>query len=212
MKFEALLESLGAEAWFDFPTVALLFPEGDAAIRTDLYRFRKARKLLELKRGLYAFATPYQKAPLTGPAVAGALYRPSYLSERWALSWYGAIPEMTVLHTSVSTRSTRSFENPFGRYRYRTLAPRLFFGFRSAELAGCRVDIAEPEKALLDLWYLEKATRDIDGMASLRLEAGAFDLARLEGFAEGFHEPSIDRAVEAFRGYAAEASEGSMRL
>ncbi|MGO8693366.1 MAG: hypothetical protein ACLQMF_06780 [Rectinemataceae bacterium] len=80
MTFNDLLARFGARPFFDFASIALLFGEREEAVRTALYRFRKSGKLLELRRGLYAFADAYRKAALNGPLLAGALYSPSYLS------------------------------------------------------------------------------------------------------------------------------------
>jgi len=93
MKFEQLLEKLGDHPMFDFAMVCTLFEEKKETVRNGLSRLKRAGKILELKRGLYTFAEPYRRATLNAAYIANMLYAPSYLSERWALSWYSVIPE-----------------------------------------------------------------------------------------------------------------------
>jgi predicted transcriptional regulator of viral defense system len=212
MKFEALLECFQKEAYFDYASVALLFREGDESLRTSLYRFRKNGRLVELRRGLYAFAELYRKVPLTGPAVAEALYRPSYLSERWALSFHGVIPEKTVVYTSVSPRTTKRFDNAWGRFVYRSLRQDLFSGYASESIMGSPVHIASPEKALMDLMYLEAGEWTMARMESMRFEAALVDPESFVAAMKSTGLPRLVRAAEAWIRYADESAEGSIEL
>lgn len=212
MRFDELLDRFNDEAWFDYASVALFFPEGDAAIRTSLYRFKRTGRLLELRRGLYAFPDRYRKVTLTGPAVANALYAPSYLSTLWALSFYGVIPEKTVVHTCVSPRPTKAFENDFGSFFYRSLKPALFFGFVTESIMGSPVRVATPEKALLDLMYLEEGEWTVDRMESMRFEPGAIALEAFVAALVAAGIPRLGRAAVAWRRYSGEAQEGRVEL
>ena len=108
-----------------------------------------------------------EKAP-SCPLYIPTAHTPSYISERWALSFHGVIPEKVPLLTAVSTRVTRTFSNAFGEYRYRTIATPLFYGFHEQEISLLPILLASPEKALLDLWYLESGEWTIDRMVSFR--------------------------------------------
>ncbi len=201
MKFLDLLDRFGDQPYFDYPSVCLLFGESDEATRTALYRFRRAGKILELKRGLFTFSDIYRKAGLTATELAGVLYAPSYLSELWALSWYGLIPEKTVLYTSVTPRATRSFENSFGRFRYRSLKSTLFFGFRTETFMGASVRIATPEKALVDLWYLESGEWTVDRMESMRFEPNVIDASSLAETVRIADSLRLSEALRAWNNY-----------
>ena len=212
MTFDQLFERFHQEACFDYASVALFFPETAASIRTALYRFRKAGKLLELRRGLYAFAARYRKVPLTGPAIAGFLYPPSYLSERWALSFHGCIPEKVVVYTSVTPRSTRSFQNDWGRFVYRTLKQALFSGYQTETIMGLPARIATVEKALVDLWYLESGEWTEERMESMRFEPETISAERLLRITDDFDLPRLRRAAAAWLRYAAETNDGRVEL
>ncbi len=212
MKFEDLLDTFGNEPCFDYAAAALLFAEPDAMIRTALYRFRKTGRLLELRRGVYAFADRYRKIPLPGTAVAGFLYPPSYLSEVWALSWYGVIPEKAVLYTSVTPRPTRSFTNSFGRFRYRTVKQAMFFGFETQRVLDGPMLVASPEKALVDLWYLEAGEWSPQRMESMRFEPDAIDTDALRTIIQGLTSPRLNRIVKAWIEYAGESTRGRIQI
>jgi len=121
MKYDRLLQLVGDLPWFDFATVLQLLGESRQNLRVRLYEWRKAGKLLSLRRGMYALAAPYRRMAVHPALLSNQLYTPSYISMHWALSYYGMIPEKTVVYTAVTPRVGRSFENSFGVYRYSNL-------------------------------------------------------------------------------------------
>jgi hypothetical protein len=208
MRFERLVDTLGLYPYFDLSTLRTLFPEEASTATVQVYRWKRSGRLLELRRGLYALAEPYRRASLHGPAVAEAMYRPSYLSLEWALGWYGLIPEKVVTYTSVSTRETRTFHNALGAFTYRTIKPELFFGHETRRIMDAEVRIAEPAKALVDYWYLETGDWTPARMESLRFDPGALnDSQRLNEIVEAVNRPRIRRALSAWGEYAAAAGE-----
>ena len=115
-----------------------------------LIRYTQRGLLCRLKRGLYAGKT---RMPSSW-AIANRLYKPSYVSLSSALSYYGLIPENVYTVTSVTTKSTREFDVQDISYAYRTIKRHAFAGYRTVEIAGESVLIAEREKALADYLYL----------------------------------------------------------
>ncbi|AKJ64545.1 type IV toxin-antitoxin system AbiEi family antitoxin domain-containing protein [Kiritimatiella glycovorans] len=209
MRFEELLEYAGGWAWFDFATLVQLSAEPREHLRTRLYAWRRAGRVIALRRGMYTLAETYRRTRLNPAALSNALYAPSYLSRQWALSWYGLIPEMTAQYTAVTTRRPRTFENPYGRYRYRHLKRSAFFGYRSVETGGASVLMAHPEKALLDLWYLDSGEWTLERMESMRFQnTEVVDSARLEAFARQYDSPRLRRAAGVWTLYAEEVRGG----
>ncbi len=209
MRFDDLLSVLHEQVFFDYTTVTLFFDgESPATIRTSLHRFVKEGKLTALRRGLYAFGPRYRKTALTGPRVANLLYQPSYLSERWALGWYGIIPEKVVTFTSVTPRSTRRFTNDWGSFLYRTISRSSGSGTVSVPVAGEEIVIAEGEQALLDLWYLEGGEWTPQRMESMRFNPEPVDTGRLSRLAGSFHSHTVDAAVRSWIAYAGAYDEG----
>jgi predicted transcriptional regulator of viral defense system len=112
----------------------------------------KKGHLIRLKNGLYAFSRDREK--LRGEGIAFLLCQPSYLSLETALAWYGFIPEIVYAYISITARTTRSFENACGRFIYRHVKSELFWGYVQMKTDHGPYLLAEPEKALLDYFYL----------------------------------------------------------
>lgn len=212
MTFDELMKTFGEQAAFSRSDLSLMFQESDASIGTAMHRLKKAGKILELKRGLYAFADPWRKAALHPPLVANLIYNPSYLSGLWALSWHGIIPEKVELNISVTTRPTRNFENSFGRFSYQSVKPGLFNGWERTEILGAAVLVATPEKAIADYLYLESGEWDEGRMESMRFDPHEIDATKLEAFMSATGEFRLERALHAWRSYAAEQAEGTVVL
>ena len=197
MTFEELLRIVGDEPVFE--TGLLLAGNKDPhALRVQLSRWVRAGKLYRLRRGLYALAPPYQRVRPHPFLVANHLVRPSYVSLQAALAYYNLIPEAVYMVTSVTTARPGERRTPLGVFLYRHVRPALFFGYRLEEVApGQRAFVALPEKALLDLIYLQPA-RDLQAyLKELRLQnLERLDLQRLREFAERSGVAKLRRAVD----------------
>ncbi|MBO8130960.1 MAG: hypothetical protein H0Z29_05510 [Candidatus Marinimicrobia bacterium] len=129
--------------------------KGTRTLKTQLVGWQKKGLVIKLKRGLYILNERDRKHEPSRIFLANALYSPSYVSTIYALGYYDLIPEKVVDVTSVTTKKTTKFTNPFGTFIYQHLKTNLFFGFKEIEDEnGFPVLIAEPEKAVLDFIYL----------------------------------------------------------
>ena len=196
MKFEELLEIVRDVPVFE--TGLLLAGDVDPAhVRRQLSRWTAKGWLYQLRRGVYALAPPYQKVKPHPFAVANALVRGSYVSLQAALSYYGLIPDVTPVTTSVTTGRPGRRETPLGSYEFRHVKDDWFHSYRHLEVGGGqRAFVALPEKALLDLVYLEPGGDDPDYLEELRLQAtDQLDLERLERLADDSGSPKLERAA-----------------
>ncbi|MEZ0611381.1 hypothetical protein ACAW74_22915 [Fibrella sp. WM1] len=118
---------------------------------------------------------------------ANRLCANSYVSLWSALRWYGFIPEGVYQVFSVTTRPTHNFDSSLGYFQYQHVKPDLFFGYRPVASSDGDFLLAEPEKALLDTFYLTPAIRDQLDLDGLRLNhdliAEACQSDRLLGYA-----------------------------
>lgn len=196
MKYEELLTRLGGHSFFDLASVVQLTDERRETIQMQLYRWSKKGKLIPLRRGMYAIPEPYI-ARLVNPAeLANHLYTPSYLSTYWALGYYGLIPERVVTYTSISSRGTRTFENAFGEFTYQHIKPSAFFGYHPVQIDSRKVLMAEPEKALLDLWHLKTGKWTMERLIEMRFQnMELVDSARLQKYAKRFASRRIAATV-----------------
>ncbi|MDR0859422.1 MAG: hypothetical protein LBO09_00075 [Candidatus Peribacteria bacterium] len=82
------------------------------------------------------------------------LYEPSYLSLEWALRYYNLIPEGVYQYTSCTTKKTQTSTLSVGKFSYRSLHPRWYWGYDLHTLGRYpTVRIASPEKTLCDYLY-----------------------------------------------------------
>jgi predicted transcriptional regulator of viral defense system len=121
----------------------------------------------------------------------------SYVSLESALRYHNLIPEHVAAITSVTTGRPREWENEFGRFFYRHIQPRYFFGVEYRLVLGRQhAFIAYPEKALLDLIYFRKGGDVPEFIQSLRLQnLETLNLKRLQQLARRFNKPKIHRAT-----------------
>lgn len=155
MEFERLLEIVGDEPIFE--TGLLLSGDVDPAdMRRQLSRWTKAGGLYQLRRGLYALAPPFQKVKPHPFLIANRMVRASYVSLQAALAYYALIPEYVPVVTSVTTARPGRWETPLGVYEFRHVKTGLLLGYQLTDLdGGQKAFVATPEKALLDLVYLQ---------------------------------------------------------
>lgn len=180
MTFLTLKTSVGEALFFGYQ-VRRLFPgETPDSINVQLSRWANAGKLLRLKRDVFLFPD----GTIDEFVVAGLLRSPSYVSLESALSAQGTIPDVAVHTTSVTTRAPKTIRTPRGVFIYRHLKPELFFGFvkRQDPASGRYYDIAEPEKALLDLIYI----RNIRSLASERIVRNMLNEKTLRRYGQNF--------------------------
>jgi len=124
-------------------------------LKAQLVIWQKKGLVIKLKKGIYILNEKDRKIEPSRIFLANLLYSPSYVSTIYALGYYDLIPEKVVDVTSVTTKKTAKFTNPFGNFIYQHIKTNLFFGFKEIrDENGFPVLIAEPEKAILDFIYL----------------------------------------------------------
>ena len=196
MEFNSLLSLVGNEPVFESP----LLLSGDVdpkGIRLQLSRWVKSGKIYQLRRGVYCVAPPYQKVKPHPFVVANHLQQASYISLQSALSYYGLIPEIVNTTTSISTGRPERVETPFGVFEFRHVKTQLLFGYQMIDLGDQEALVATPEKALLDLIYLQPGGETPAYLKELRLQnIEQLDLEVLRKQAEKFNTPKILVAVK----------------
>jgi len=197
MKLDRLIEIVGEEPVFE--TGLLLAGDVDLAdVQRQLSRWVKAGRLYQLRRGLYALAPPYQKVRPHPFLIANRLMQGSYVSLQSALAHYGLIPEYVPVTTSVTSARPGRWQTPLGSYEFRHVQTDLLYGFHRMPLGGGQeAFVATPEKALLDLVYLEPAGDSPEYLSELRLQhLDSLNLAELRREAEAAGKPKLTRAAE----------------
>lgn len=203
MEFAKLLNVVSDEPVFE--TGLLLAGNVDpAAVQKQLSRWTAAGRLYQLRRGVYTLAPPFQRIKPHPFTVANHLVRGSYVSCQSALAYYGLIPDYTPVTTSVTTGRAGHWETPLGSFTYRHIQVNLLHGYRLTEVGGGQsAFLATPEKALLDLIYLQPGGDAPDYLRELRLQnLDRLGPAELDQLAERIGSPKLRRAAAKVRGLA----------
>jgi predicted transcriptional regulator of viral defense system len=168
--------------------------------RNNFVRWVKKGLLIRLRQGYYTFPE-YKSKPDFTLFFANRIYRPSYVSLHTAMAFYGIIPEAVVQITSVTSLKTANFQNDFGEYQYKSVREELIFGYDNKTIANdLTLQIARPEKALLDLLYLYPFYNTEQEMENLRLDEDflpdELDFQRLEDYLLRFKSKALQKRVK----------------
>ena len=200
MRYSQLLDIVGQEPLFE---TSLLVAGNVSPYQSQrrLADWSKAGKVTRLRRGLYVLPKTVRAVEPHPFVIANRLVAGSYVSLEMALGYYSLIPEHVAVITNVTTGRPSEWENEFGRFFYRHLHPRYFFGMEYRHIIKNQYAyIAYPEKALLDFIYLRRGGDSADFIQSLRLQhLEQLDLDRLQQFAARFNKPKLYRAADIIR-------------
>lgn len=182
-----------AKEWADFNYV-------------NLVNWQDKGYLLKLRNTWYAFPDALKtEADLN--LVANLLRKPSYISLETALQFYNWIPESVFSIASVTTSKPVEWKTPVGHFSYRSVQPRLFFGYQTVEGQSVTFNIAGPEKTLLDLLYFNPTLTEVADFEGLRLNreeiAGRLDLDRLKDYLVLIASPALDTRWRSLQNYLA---------
>ena len=140
---------------FNSSNICSLFGVSAVAASALLHRYKKRGFILQLKRGSYIF--PDVLPP--DVYIANKLYSPSYISLEFALSYHGVIPETVYEITSVTAKATRHFETLGKIFSYRKIKRAAYTGYEIQKQQGLSFNIANAEKAFVDINYLRLMNR-----------------------------------------------------
>jgi hypothetical protein len=132
-----------------------LEPQKDA-LDGNIKYWLKNKKIIALKKGLYVLTEKYQKETnkdLFIEYIANQLIKPSYLSTEYILAKYQILTESVNAITSVTTKINREIINSIASFRYYSISPKLFTGFKVKYFNDAPILEAKKSKALFDFLY-----------------------------------------------------------
>ncbi len=198
MNYIEFQKTLGPFTVFSLADIRQADPVFD---RRRLNEWQEKGYIRKVIKGYYIFADRAldEKALFE---IANRIYPPSYVSFEMALAYYGLIPESAYGITSASTRKTSSFKTPIGAFIYRSIRPKLYFGFNLFKNNEKLFKIASPEKAFLDLFYIKSELRDAAGFESLRINREVFlklmHRGKVNTYLSAYGQASLKRRVSNF--------------
>ena len=172
--------------------------------RLQLTRWQKQGYLQKIIKGYYVF----QDLTLNEQAlflIANKIYAPSYVSCEMTLYYYGFIPENVYEITSVSSRTTYRFSSELANFSYQKIKPSLYWGYILVDYKNQKFKIAEPEKALLDYFYLNPHLCTEDDFMEMRFNRDALknklDFDKFKQYLTMFQNQALSKRVEIFLAY-----------
>ena len=147
----------------------------DNSLYSNIKRWLKSHRLIQLRKGLYVTSTYLQNLPNKQAYcefVANKLREPSYLSVEYVLQKYSILTEAVYSFTSITLKSKRAYKNTLGTFFYRNLKDELFCGFTIKSYGHFEIKEATKSKALFDYLYLKTLRISIinkEFLKSLRL-------------------------------------------
>jgi len=195
MKWDLFYEKVQDMPVIETKMLRLLFDNKN--IELQLNRWIKQGKIIQLKRGFYILEENYRKLDVFEPYIASILKSPSYISLEKALEMHHLIPDVVFSITSVTTKQRPAeFVSRIGRFKYSSIKKEYFWGYHIVELDDQKGYLADPEKALIDLFYFKQKRISIEYIQSLRLQnIELLKLDKLERYAVKLDVSFVNRAV-----------------
>lgn len=134
------------KSFYTVSDIQAILGKDSAVVRNEIRRLIGRGSLKRLGRNVYV--SPFQHYDIE--EIACQLHLPCYLSFETALSRYGILSQVPYTITFATTRRSKKIMLGGREVEYRHLDSKLFFGYKLLD----HLQIAEPEKALLDQLYL----------------------------------------------------------
>lgn len=174
-----------------------------APVKVQLSRWCKSGKLIKLKNNIYLLAENFRKVDIYELHIASVLKKPSYISLQKAFEYHGLIPEGVPVYTCVTTKRPGKIITPIGTFDYRHIKNSLFWGYDSITVNKQPAFIANPEKALLDFFYLKGLQFDEGYLEEMRFQNfRKINFNRLIEYAKKFQSPGVLRVAQVIKKYA----------
>jgi predicted transcriptional regulator of viral defense system len=165
-----------------------------------LVEWQKKGYLIKVKRGYYCFGERKIGEHFLY-FTANKIYSPSYISMESALAFYNLIPEGVFTITSVTTNNTAGYDTSIGTFEYKHLKPLLFFGYKLLRESEFTIKIAEPEKVILDYFYLNplNSLAEIEEMRFNEiLVKELISLGKLWQYLRVYNSKILDKRIQMF--------------
>lgn len=128
-----------------------LFGVNKAKTHQSVFYLKQKDLIREVEKGKYLVLGFEPHKILSNPFfIASQIVYPSYISFRSALNHYGFTEQVPFTIYLVTTKRKKEIQFNNYRYKYVTLAPHKFFGYKKQLIGELPVLLAEKEKAIVD--------------------------------------------------------------
>lgn len=177
-------------------------------IRVQISRWVNFGRLIKVRNGIYALSDAYKASAVNKEYIATFASRPSYISLEYALAGYGLIPERVPNITVVTTKRSEKLKFSGNYFIYKHIMPKLFWGYIPKGEKNFEAFYAEPEKAILDIFYFTSGSLNRAYMEEMRFQnLEILNAEKLMKYAGRFDRPRIIRAAKLFLEFAEKEKE-----
>lgn len=161
-------------------------------VKKRLNELKEKGWIVPLKRGLYFISDISTRGfvNISPSVIAGAFNKDSYISLDSGLSFYNLFEQMLRTTSSITSKNkSQKYEFQGNIYRYLKVNKKLYFGFKTENIEGYYIKVAELEKVILDYLYFKNDTYSIDLLIEkLQKTKDKLDLNKLFNYAQKFPE------------------------
>jgi predicted transcriptional regulator of viral defense system len=157
------------------------FPKFDSR---RLFEWKQKGYLIKLTNKWYVFSNVAFTNGLSY-LISNAICQPSYISLETALCFHQLIIANAAADSfgeksiqAITKHKTVVYHNDRGTYSYRKIKPEFYFGFETVVIDGKPIQIAIPEKALIDFLYFNANLNSLSKLTSIAWNTQA--LAQLD--------------------------------
>jgi predicted transcriptional regulator of viral defense system len=148
----------------------LAFPKFDSR---RLFEWKQKGYLIKLTNKWYVFSN-VAKTDGLNYLISNSICQPSYISLETALCFYQLILDKAPADSfgensiqAITKHKTVIYHNDRGTYSYRKIKPEFYFGFDTVEIDGKPIQMANPEKALIDYMYFNANLNSLSKLTSI---------------------------------------------
>jgi predicted transcriptional regulator of viral defense system len=146
------------------------FPKFDSR---RLFEWKQKGYLIKLTNKWYVFSNVTFNEGLSY-LISNSICQPSYISLETALYFHELIINSAHANPlgeksihAITKHKTVVYHNDRGTYSYRKIKPEFYFGFDTIEIDGKPIQMANPEKALIDFLYFNANLNSLSKLTSL---------------------------------------------
>jgi len=159
-------------------------------IRRKVALLVKKGWLIRLKKGQYSIITSIGSLgfnDLSEYVIAQTFNKESYVSFENALQYHGLFDQMLITVGSVTTKYARAHKVQVVNYISSRIKEELYFGFTTETFGSYTAQVAEVEKALLDMLYMRHSTYNVNlVLEKLREYKHRIDFVKLKRYARRY--------------------------
>ena len=184
----------------------LAFPKFDSR---RLFEWKQKGYLIKLTNKWYVFSNVATSNGLSY-LISNAICQPSYISLETALCFHQLISSNSINSNyfnfsnentiqAITKHKTVIYQNDRGVYSYRKIKPEFYFGFETLEIDGKPIQMANPEKALIDFLYFNANLNSLSKLTTITWNIQALnqlDWKKLGSMQMSIGSKALDRRMD----------------